>query len=433
MTLDVLTFGTPLHQTGKPDSMACDFFYPNMGGVENHLYNLSQCMLKRGHKVVIITHAYGDRNGVRWLSGGLKVYYMPIPVMFNQVTFPTIFSTLPLIRSVLIRERITHLHGHQVLMSARVVICRPFLQFVTKQYFIPEPWGFPLLKFTLSDVDSVICVSNTSKENTVLRAALDPERVFVIPNAVLSEQFTPDPSKRDPDHSTQIGLKGVDLLLAVIPRICAAFPKVRFLIAGDGPKKVDLEQLCDEHLLHNQVNLIGAVASEEAQNIMVRGHIFLNTSLTEAFCMAIIEAASCGLFVVSTKVGGVPEVLPSDMIELAMPEEDHLTETLAKVIIDMEAGRIDTSTFHDRVARMYSWQDVAQRTEDIYFAAHKQPRDSTVIHRMAEYYGSGPVLGKIACVLVMIDFLLFAFLDWLVPRSSIDVAPDFPYDAYYKL
>ncbi len=46
----------------------------------------------------------------------------------------------------------------------------------------------------------------------------------------------------------------------------------------------------------------------------MKGHIFLNTSLTEAFCIAIVEAASCGLFVVSTNVGGVPEVLPDDLI-----------------------------------------------------------------------------------------------------------------------
>ena len=44
--------------------------------------------------------------------------------------------------------------------------------------------------------------------------------------------------------------------------------------------------------------------------VLVRGHIFLNTSLTEAFCIAIVEAAACGLMVVSTNVGGVPEVLP---------------------------------------------------------------------------------------------------------------------------
>ena len=53
--------------------------------------------------------------------------------------------------------------------------------------------------------------------------------------------------------------------------------------------------------------------------MLVQGDIFLNTSLTEAFCIAIVEAASCGLQVLSTRVGGVPEVLPPDMITLATP------------------------------------------------------------------------------------------------------------------
>jgi phosphatidylinositol glycan class A protein len=50
------------------------------------------------------------------------------------------------------------------------------------------------------------------------------------------------------------------------------------------------------------------------RDVLTRGDIFLNCSLTEAFCIAIVEAASCGLLVVSTKVGGVPEVLPPHMI-----------------------------------------------------------------------------------------------------------------------
>eukprot|EP00983_Pelagomonas_calceolata_P028384 888944-Pelagomonas_calceolata.AAC.4 len=41
--------------------------------------------------------------------------------------------------------------------------------------------------------------------------------------------------------------------------------------------------------------------------VQLQGHIFLNASLTEAFCIAIVEAAACGLLVVSTRVGGVPE------------------------------------------------------------------------------------------------------------------------------
>ncbi len=59
--------------TSKCYSMISDFFFPNMGGVENHIYQLSQCLIARGHKVVVVTHSYGDRTGVRYLSNYLKV------------------------------------------------------------------------------------------------------------------------------------------------------------------------------------------------------------------------------------------------------------------------------------------------------------------------------------------------------------------------
>lgn len=48
--------------------MVSDFFFPNVGGVEEHIYNLSQCLLQKGHKVVVITHSYGDRVGKRYFQ-----------------------------------------------------------------------------------------------------------------------------------------------------------------------------------------------------------------------------------------------------------------------------------------------------------------------------------------------------------------------------
>lgn len=55
--------------------MVSDFFYPNMGGVESHIYQLSQCLIELGHKVIIVTHFYKNRNGVRYMTNGLKVNY----------------------------------------------------------------------------------------------------------------------------------------------------------------------------------------------------------------------------------------------------------------------------------------------------------------------------------------------------------------------
>lgn len=44
-----------------------------------------------------------------------------------------------------------------------------------------------------------------------------------------------------------------------------------------------------------RVRLLGALDHKDVRDVLVQGHIFLNTSLTEAFCMAIVEGASCGL------------------------------------------------------------------------------------------------------------------------------------------
>lgn len=59
-----------------------------------------------------------------------------------------------------------------------------------------------LLTASLCDTNHIVCVSYTCKENTVLRAALNPEIVSVIPNAVDPTDFTPDPTQRRDDRIT---------------------------------------------------------------------------------------------------------------------------------------------------------------------------------------------------------------------------------------
>jgi phosphatidylinositol glycan class A protein len=124
-----------------------------------------------------------------------------------------------------------------------------------------------VLKFSLSDINHVICVSNTrfndkglsdrsirSKENTVLRASLDPRIVSVIPNAVDAAAFQPDPSRRDPDRVTIVVLsrlvyrKGIDLLVDVIPEICRRFPNVYFIIGTNSASKslIDCKEEMDQ-------------------------------------------------------------------------------------------------------------------------------------------------------------------------------------------
>uniref|UniRef100_F6QNG6 Phosphatidylinositol glycan anchor biosynthesis class A n=1 Tax=Callithrix jacchus TaxID=9483 RepID=F6QNG6_CALJA len=251
--------------------MVSDFFYPNMGGVESHIYQLSQCLIERGHKVIIVTHAYGNRKGIRYLTNGLKVYYLPLKVMYNQSTATTLFHSLPLLR----------------------------------------------------------------------------------------------------------------------------------------------------------VRLLGALEHKDVRDVLVQGHIFLNTSLTEAFCMAIVEAASCGLQVVSTKVGGIPEVLPENLIILCEPSVKSLCEGLEKAIFQLKSGTLPApENIHNIVKTFYTWRNVAERTEKVYDRVSMEavlPMDKR-LDRLISH--CGPVTGYIFALLAVFNFLFLIFLRWMTPDSVIDVAVD---------
>ena len=309
-----------------------------------------------------------------------------------------------------------------------------------------------------------------SKENTVLRASLDPLMVSVIPNAVVAENFMPlshgkethrgapgPPPRLAPNDTITIVVisrlfynKGTDLLIAAIPRILASHPDVRFIIAGSGPKAIDLEQMIERNVLQDRVSLLGPVRHDEVRDVMVQGHIYLHPSLTEAFGTVIVEAASCGLYVVCTRVGGIPEVLPGHMTEFAKPEEDDIVEATGRAIAALRVGKVRTELFHNQVKQMYSWTDVAQRTERVYDGISGVLRHDefylgagagggwsgtrgragiqsfALIERLKRYYGCGIWAGKLFCLCAIIDYLLFIFLEIFAPRSQIDIARNWP-------
>ena len=131
--------------------MVCDFFYPKLGGVEMHVWAVSQRLLALGHKVVVLTHAYpttttttttaaattptaADRGraGVRVMTHGLKVFYLPVRTFHENNTFPMVFSYFRMVRAIICREGIGIVHGHQVtstmmhecLLHARTLGCK---------------------------------------------------------------------------------------------------------------------------------------------------------------------------------------------------------------------------------------------------------------------------------------------------------------------
>lgn len=127
------------------------------------------------------------------------------------------------------------------------------------------------------------------------------KNVYVIPNAIVAAQFKPAPPLPRSDGIVTIAVmsrlayrKGVDLLVATAPRICALFPNVRLIIGmssyftlhrerdiahyytgGDGPKLVDLLQMREKHMLQDRIELLGSVRPANVQS--VRSFTFLSS------------------------------------------------------------------------------------------------------------------------------------------------------------
>ena len=220
--------------------------------------------------------------------------------------------------------------------------------------------------------------------------------------------------------------KGVDLLVGTIPAVCALHEHVDFIIGGDGPKMLDLQEM-ERERLEERVTFLFAVPHEQVRDVLVQGDVFLNCSLTESFCIALLEAASCGLFVVSTNVGGVREVLPNDMILLAEPNVPSLVENLLRAIQRQQSENpVDPWQTHRRVQQMYSWRRVAVETEQLYDRI-SQLQHPTLLDRLTIYrrqLGDG-MTSSVVCFLAILIETLYQFLEWQFPRSTIDRTPDF--------
>lgn len=87
--------------------------------------------------------------------------------------------------------------------------------------------------------------------------------------------------------------------------------------------------------------------------------------------------------VVSTKVGGIPEILPESMITLCEPSVLDLIDKVEVAIKKIETGeKIDALMMHEEIKKMYNWRDVAKRTQTVYDLISKKPNEDSLIDKI---------------------------------------------------
>jgi N-acetyl-alpha-D-glucosaminyl L-malate synthase BshA len=180
-----------------------------------------------------------------------------------------------------------------------------------------EPSFLPLVKFSIEKSDGVTAVSRFLKEKTIVNYSCEND-IRVIPNFVDTELFKP---RQNGDFRKTLAPKGEKIFVHTsnfrtvkrVPDTIRVFEKVqkeipsKLILIGDGPDRSECERLCRQLELCDKVKFLGK--QDGLVEILASSDLFLIPSQSESFGLAALEAMACGLPVISSSVGGLPELV----------------------------------------------------------------------------------------------------------------------------
>jgi len=239
-----------------------------------------------------------------------------------------------------------------------------------------EPSFLPLVKFSIEKSDGVTAVSRFLKEKTLTNYDIEKD-IVVIPNFVDIDLFKP---KHDCSFRKNIAGRGEKILVHTsnfrpvkrVPDTIRIFERVqkeipsKLLLVGDGPDRSECERLVRQLDLIDKVKFLGK--QEALTEILNAADVFLIPSQSESFGLAALEAMACGIPVVSSSVGGLPELVGHNesgyIAEIG--DIDRMTKYVIELLTNEKKYNIFSQNARERAVKKFDKNIVIPHYEDYY-------------------------------------------------------------------
>lgn len=222
---------------------------------------------------------------------------------------------------------------------------------------VDETVGNRLYQKMFRGADAVIVLSESIRQKVEHLFGLEKGKVHVVYNpcpVVPSVEYT-DQYKEIVFAGTLNYNKGYSVLITAFAQIAASYPDWKLNIAGNGELS-EAKRLVSACQIEKQVNFLGWVRDEAKEQLFRRASVFCLASYAEGFPMAVLDAWAYGLPVVTTPVGGLPDIArdgenilffpPGDVEALAHQLERIITDESLRRKIATESKRLARTTFH---------------------------------------------------------------------------------------
>ena len=302
--------------------------YPTYGGSGVVATELGKALAKNGHHIHFITYRQPSR--LDFFNENLfyhEVDLRPYP-LFEYPPYELALSSKMV--DVVQFEKLDLLHVHYAIPHASAAyMAKQILR--TKNIHIPiittlhgtditlvgkDPSYEPVVTFSINQSDAVTAVSEDLKKDTHRHFGVEKD-IHVIPNFIDLERF----KKQKKDHfrraicpeneklivhtSNFRKVKRVEDVVRIFDKINKETPS-KLLLVGDGPERNNIEMLCRELGTCDHIRFLGKL--DAVEEVLSVSDLFIMPSESESFGLAALEAMACEVPVISSDVGGLPEL-----------------------------------------------------------------------------------------------------------------------------
>jgi glycosyltransferase involved in cell wall biosynthesis len=347
------------------------------GGAERMLLTMLAGLAGSEWRSVLLVHDAGDIEPLVTEARALGVTVRRVPRLTRRrgiVRLPAFMRELARLRPAVFHAhlvwplRCTHgLIGAFLLGVPTVASQQLYVQ-------LPSRHGALTEKLVSLVVRRYLAVSRHVRQQMQERVLL-PHRVLVVPNAVPIPRGSPLASAHVREQLPGKAPTAVVLTLArldeqkgllTLVRAAASVADARFMIAGEGPQRSQLEESIRSLGLQDRVFLLGQ--RSDVTDLLGACDVFVLPSLFEGLPVSLLEAMAAGKAVVATGIGGTDEIVQHEHTGLLVPAGDDasLAAAIRRMLSDPVFAQRMAAAGRERVAREYSADVLNARLRTVY-------------------------------------------------------------------
>lgn len=223
----------------------------------------------------------------------------------------------------------------------------------------------------------ILTVSSNSYDDIIADYGVDPERLHIVHVGVDPQQFRPIdnvnvvPGRLMTTASADVAMKGLAFLLEALAKLRAKDDSIHLVVIGKPKYDSKATQLIKELNLAESIEFVSGVTDQRIVELYNEAEVAIVPSLYEGFSLPAIEAMSCGVPLVATTGGALPEVVGADGVTaLQVPpgDSDALAQKIGWALEQTNLRSVVGAAGRERVIQNFSWKITAERTVEHYRA-----------------------------------------------------------------